>query len=32
MDKLDEDHKFNYETEEDADVTTTLKNAKLAEQ
>ena len=32
MDKLDEDHKFNYDYEEDSDVTTTLKNAKLAEQ
>lgn len=31
MDKLDEDHQFNYETEQDADITDTLANAKLAE-
>lgn len=31
MDKLDVDHKFNYDFEQDSDVTDTLNNAKLAE-
>lgn len=31
MDKLDQDHEFNYETEQDDDITDTLANAKLAE-
>lgn len=31
MDKLDEDHKFTYESEQDPDITDTLANAKLAE-
>ena len=31
MDKLDTDHQFNYETEQDQDITDTLANASLAE-
>jgi len=31
MDKLDQNHQFNYDFEQDQDVTDTLANAKLAE-
>ena len=31
MDKLDNDHQFNYDFEQDSDITDTLNNANLAE-